>query len=330
MPDIQGESNAVRRWRLPALLTGIALVGGATLLRATLERFHQVREVSRLRTRLATRRHEAERQRLEMAEVLEAVDRVLSAVQVLKGRTMEVSRHGGPDVLNAPHAASGIPRSCVNEGAASATIPVVATLAEAEEHILAAGDAFALLDVAITKGSRKVRSLPTLWPVKGSVSSRFGWRLSPYGGESEWHPGIDITAPYGTPVHATADGEVVFAGRDRGYGAMVVVDHGTTRTRYAHLSAIWVRVGQALRRGEPLGALGGTGRATGPHLHYEVRIGDEPVDPECLLTNQAMSRSVESARSSVSCAPVRARLEGRTPATARDMRHATPAGEVAG
>jgi len=171
----------------------------------------------------------------------------------------------------------------------------------------------------------EARSVPTLWPVRGAVSSPFGWRRSPYGGEREWHRGIDITAPYGTPIHATADGEVVLAGRARGYGALVVVDHGGATTRYAHLSAIWVRAGQQLCRGEPVGALGRTGRATAPHLHYEVRIGSEPLDPECLLMPGA------SRHPSRACAPARARLEDRRSPTARDAdRVTTPRAGVAG
>jgi murein DD-endopeptidase MepM/ murein hydrolase activator NlpD len=94
------------------------------------------------------------------------------------------------------------------------------------------------------------------------------------------HPGIDIRGPYGTPVVAGGDGEVVFAGRDPGYGGLVVVAHpGEIETLYAHLSALYVHAGQTVRRGQPVGAIGATGRATGPHLHYEVRVASVPVDP---------------------------------------------------
>jgi murein DD-endopeptidase MepM/ murein hydrolase activator NlpD len=131
---------------------------------------------------------------------------------------------------------------------------------------------------------------PMAWPVRGIVTSPFGWRQSPFGDLCEWHPGIDITAAYGTPVRATADGAVAFAGRVRGYGVLVVLDHGTATTRYAHLAGVGVHVGQAVRRGDPVGTLGRTGRATAPHLHYEVRRGEEAVDPEPLLVRSAASR----------------------------------------
>jgi murein DD-endopeptidase MepM/ murein hydrolase activator NlpD len=122
---------------------------------------------------------------------------------------------------------------------------------------------------------------PTGWPVRGEVSSRFGWRDSPYGHGTQRHTGLDIIADYGTPVAASAAGTVVFAGRDDGgYGTTVVVDHGhDVKTLYGHLSAVYVRDGQRIARGAVVGAVGNSGRATGVHLHYEVRVGNVPVDP---------------------------------------------------
>jgi murein DD-endopeptidase MepM/ murein hydrolase activator NlpD len=108
-----------------------------------------------------------------------------------------------------------------------------------------------------------------------------GVRSNPFGGSSlEYHKGQDIAAPIGTPVIATADGTVVIAGWLRGYGWVVYIDHGNgISTRYGHLSRIDVTVGQSIKRGEQLGLVGSTGRSTGPHLHYEVRINGQPVSP---------------------------------------------------
>jgi len=113
------------------------------------------------------------------------------------------------------------------------------------------------------------------------VSSRFGWRASPYGRGSERHTGLDISAEYGTPVRVSAPGVVVFAGRDSGgYGSAVVVDHGRdVKTLYGHLSGIYVHEGQRVARATVLGAVATPGRATGVHLHYEVRVANVPVDP---------------------------------------------------
>jgi murein DD-endopeptidase MepM/ murein hydrolase activator NlpD len=129
---------------------------------------------------------------------------------------------------------------------------------------------------------------PTIWPVDGKLESGFGGRRNPFGGSSyEFHSGQDIDAPYGAPVIAGASGKVVFAGWQSGYGQLVVIDHGGGLTsRYGHLSHIDVVEGQTISRAEFLGRVGSTGRSTGPHLHYEVRINDEPVNPlQYLLTS---------------------------------------------
>jgi murein DD-endopeptidase MepM/ murein hydrolase activator NlpD len=155
------------------------------------------------------------------------------------------------------------------------------------------------------------QQVPTSWPVFGAVTSPFGWRASPYGRRREYHPGIDIAAPYGTPVTASGDGEVVFAARDAGYGRMVIVDHGgVAETRYAHLSAIYVEEGERVRRGQLLGALGRSGRATGPHLHYEVRIADEPVDPVCFLPDDGEWSVTPVTRSTSRCPAVPSSVPG--------------------
>jgi murein DD-endopeptidase MepM/ murein hydrolase activator NlpD len=124
-------------------------------------------------------------------------------------------------------------------------------------------------------------SAPGGWPVAGTISSGFGWRESPWGGGTRRHTGLDIRATYGAPVRVSAPGMVVFAGRDSGgYGTVVVVDHGRDlKTLYGHLSGVYVRPGQRLERGAVVGAVGNSGRATGVHLHYEVRVGNVPVDP---------------------------------------------------
>ncbi len=121
---------------------------------------------------------------------------------------------------------------------------------------------------------------PSLWPVRGRLSGGFGKRLDPFNGEGAFHAGVDISADYGAPVRAAADGFVVWANRKAGSGRLVVVDHGGGLTTwYAHLSKFQAYRGQAVRRGDILGYVGSTGRSTGPHLHYEVRMWDAPVNP---------------------------------------------------
>ena len=122
---------------------------------------------------------------------------------------------------------------------------------------------------------------PTLWPVQGTLEGGFGGRRNPFGGAGyEFHTGQDIEAAWGTPVVAGAAGRVSFVGWQNGYGQLVIVDHGGgLTTKYGHLSHIDVELDQAVARGQLLGKVGSTGRSTGPHLHYEVRINDQAVNP---------------------------------------------------
>ncbi len=118
------------------------------------------------------------------------------------------------------------------------------------------------------------------WPVTGTITSPFGWRSNPFGGAPEFHQGLDIAAPSGTTVTAAASGTVIMAQWYGGYGNYILIDHGAGySTGYGHLSAIYVSTGQAVQRGQAIGAVGSTGQSTGPHLHFEIRIAGKPVDP---------------------------------------------------
>ena len=125
---------------------------------------------------------------------------------------------------------------------------------------------------------------PSLWPLEGRVTSSFGERLDPFNGEGAFHSGIDICAPYGTPVRAAGDGDVSGEQLGAGYGRGVMVNHGHDLvTVYGHLSAIAVLPGQHVVRGQVIGYVGESGLATGPHLHYEVRVHSVPVNPHKYL-----------------------------------------------
>jgi len=121
---------------------------------------------------------------------------------------------------------------------------------------------------------------PSIWPVLGRITDGFGERLDPFSGEGAFHTGVDVGADYGAPVHVTADGMVLDAGQHSGYGRVVVVDHGFGLTTwYAHLSSYAVIAGTRVKRGEVIGYTGISGRSTGPHVHYEVRMNNAPVNP---------------------------------------------------
>ncbi len=126
----------------------------------------------------------------------------------------------------------------------------------------------------------KANSAPNLWPVEGQVTGSFGERIDPFNGEGAFHSGVDISSAYGNRIVAPADGVVTFTDSMGGYGKAIVIDHGNgISTRYGHLSGFAVTSGQAVHRGDIIGFVGESGRSTGPHLHYEVRINDTPVNP---------------------------------------------------
>jgi murein DD-endopeptidase MepM/ murein hydrolase activator NlpD len=151
-------------------------------------------------------------------------------------------------------------------------------------------------DTAVSRAEREIaladrmRRLMPFMPVRrplfgeASVSSPFGYRPDPFLGRPALHPGVDLVQAYGGEIYSTAAGRVVHAGPLGGYGNMVEVDHGNgLATRYGHMSEVQVTEGQEVKAGAALGRIGSTGRSTGPHLHYEVRVNDEPVDPERFL-----------------------------------------------
>jgi len=141
-----------------------------------------------------------------------------------------------------------------------------------------------------------VNILPSEWPVSGRLMAGYGERSDPFSGEGAMHTGVDISAPVGTPVHASADGIVLHAGWNGGYGRCVIIDHGNNyQTWYAHLSRIDVIEGQEIRQSEILGAVGTSGRSTGSHLHYEVRIGSSPVNPYKFLARSSAVKTAAAA-----------------------------------
>jgi murein DD-endopeptidase MepM/ murein hydrolase activator NlpD len=171
-------------------------------------------------------------------------------------------------------------------------------LALAEQHNSLMRDMHAQVSLLKTAAIRKQQDLktlltgveaqrnllartPTILPAKGWISSRFGYRKSPFSGRREFHKGVDIAAKKGSPVVATADGVVTFCGAKASYGKTIVIDHGHgIITSYAHLSKTLINRGDHVKRGDTVGLVGNTGRSTGPHVHYEVRLNGMPVNPQ--------------------------------------------------
>jgi murein DD-endopeptidase MepM/ murein hydrolase activator NlpD len=138
----------------------------------------------------------------------------------------------------------------------------------------------------VDKRNQLAAATPSIWPTHGWLSSSMGNRSDPLTGEHDFHPGLDISADRGDPVYATADGKVTHAANAGNYGNLVIVEHGYgLETRYGHLSAFKIKVGQEVKRGDLLGLVGSTGRTTGSHLHYEVRANGRILNPLQLLLN---------------------------------------------
>lgn len=169
------------------------------------------------------------------------------------------------------------PQVAITESAAS-TFGILKTLLGALENRLAS------VKTKVESQQALARATPSIWPIAGWLTSSYGNRRDPFNGGPDFHPGLDISADRGTPVRATADGLVESAGYNGAYGNSILVAHGFgISTRFGHLSGYAVRAGQQIRRGEVIGYVGSTGRATASHLHYEILVNGSPINPLRLL-----------------------------------------------
>ena len=154
----------------------------------------------------------------------------------------------------------------------------------ARGHTADLDDQLHLVEQLVEHRADKLLLTPSIWPVSGPIRSSYGRRRDPFTGESENHLGLDIGALYGTAVSAPANGRVRYAQRRSAYGNLIVIDHGGgITTRYGHLSEFAVQIGDQIQKGDVIGYVGSTGRSTGPHLHYEVRLNDRPTNPRNYL-----------------------------------------------
>lgn len=207
---------------------------------------------------------------------------ILKQLQVLENEINTLrTRAGMPKIRLVPTRNEGGGR-----GGASAPAELEHVLKHASQQAAAFANKLSEVSPALNATLRREAAIPFGYPIRGQtrISSHFGYRRNPFGWGFEFHNGIDFPAHTGTAVRVTGAGEVIEAGWNGPFGLAVVVDHGFGyRTLYAHLSSISVRVGQSLERGDRVGAVGSTGRSTGPHLHYTIFRNGSEVNPVAYL-----------------------------------------------
>ena len=244
-------------------LTGIASSYARMLLKVS--RYNELRtEKEQLRDRYSRLEEVAKERDVQMAS-LGSIASEVSALYGLKSEPTLVTA-SQEEIKNADVTSSLDQLSALRSSALTGAATVGITLG--------------LTRNATTADWFRANSAPNLWPVEGQITGSFGERIDPFNGEGAFHSGVDIGSTYGRPVIAPADGVITFADFLGGYGKAVMMDHGHgISTRYGHLSGFAVTPGQRIHRGDTLGYVGLSGRSTGPHLHYEVRINDTPVNP---------------------------------------------------
>jgi murein DD-endopeptidase MepM/ murein hydrolase activator NlpD len=283
---VSDHSQAVRKFRLPrhwlkrgAIGAAAAVVLGVitvthyfTLLSASSENRVLKEENAQLRSQVLLVQEKVAHVQATLERVERFDAKLRSAVTHLQDpeRNLAIGPVGAPE---APAAGSS-PAGRENPAALPGRISALDTEAQRQEASLRE------LSEYFDDQKSMLASTPSVWPTQGWVTSDFGARLDPYSADRSMHQGLDISTPHGQPVLTPSDGTIVFNGTEGGYGKVLVVDHGYgVKTRYGHLSETYVRVGERVARGQKIAAVGNTGRSTGPHLHYEVRVNGIPENP---------------------------------------------------
>ncbi len=267
----------MRRMRIPHyalhLLVALALVGSATVLAAVGSYSHMLWKVTAYNSLLKDQSALTQQYRDLQSQVKNANERLNSLQSLASDVAVAYGLTRVPDT----------PFSLTNTAAESDatykdTVDQFNFLQQNASAVMLAS--MGVLRLAPGRKLADAPFIPSLWPVMGRITSRFGERLDPFGGEGEFHTGLDIASFYGDEVRAAADGVVIWTGNREGYGRVVIIDHGFgITTWYAHLSAYDTQEGMRVKRGDVIAQEGDSGRATAPHLHFEVRMNNAPVNP---------------------------------------------------
>lgn len=262
--------------------TIVGLAGSYTRMLLKTESYNQVRADRETLRQNYQRMEEIAHNRSVQVASLGALANEVTALYGLRQNRLEEAKPAAPasDHAAAPAPASLAQNDDVSQQQFTNTIDTFYAL----RNEALSGQISRALESGLTSNFTgdwtELADAPSMWPVEGRVASSFGEREDPINGEGAFHSGVDIDAPYGTPVRAAGDGDVTGADLGAGYGRAVVLNHGhDLLTLYGHLSAVAVIPGQHVTRGQVIGYVGQSGRATGPHLHYEVRVHNVPVNP---------------------------------------------------
>jgi|KBSSwiStaDraftv2_1062776.scaffolds.fasta_scaffold03336_4 murein DD-endopeptidase MepM/ murein hydrolase activator NlpD len=293
------QTGALRRFtiRLRPVAVALVLVLAAPVLAGLALRLTAVSEVEHLRTANNTLIQENSSYR-------EATGTLATQIESLQAAISELGVRARLDPVSA-RAMEKLPANIKNQAAGGTTMAGATAMLAPEttaESFSAAEQTFGILKNVlgsleghlnivrrnVEKRELLMNATPSIWPIHGWLSAGFGMRPDPFTGERDFHPGLDISADKGTPILATADGTVQLAAPSGDYGNLVIVNHGYgLTTRYGHLSKFAVWTGKQVKRGELLGYVGATGRATGPHLHYEILANGKLMNPMQLLAGKA-------------------------------------------
>ncbi len=274
--------GTMRRIRVPFyalyMLAALAVVGGVTVA-AALGSYTRLLWKAGDYNALLRRQGTLERQYHELQQTASETDQRLSSLQSLATEVAMtygfIRLRNSPFAFNQPLAGP--------EGSYDRSLAEFVFLENNSPRLALATGNMRLLPVP---GLGEISFTPTLWPVIGRITGAFGERLDPFSGEGAFHTGVDISSQYGDGVRAAADGVVTHASLHAGYGRLVVVDHGFgVASWYGHLSTFTAAPGMRVKRGDLIGYVGVSGRTTGPHVHYEVRINGAPVNPMRYLRN---------------------------------------------
>lgn len=290
---IPEKTTRVRRFQIPVKVLRGGAIGAGVLSLALLYVLVDYVSARRNMAELALLREKTRDQRVQLQAFAEKVDALDRQMMRLKSFDRKLRIIANLEPLPSQEQALGVGGPVVDEdgGSDGGSVPegsvakrVALSVDRLHQDAQVEERSMEELKEYLEDQRSILTSTPSLWPIHGWITSNFGYRIYPFTGDRKMHEGMDIASRPGTPIRAPADGVVIFAGVEGAYGKTVVVDHGYgVTTRYGHASEIWVRVGQRVRRGQRLAAVGNTGLSSGPHLHYEVRVNGVAVNPRNYL-----------------------------------------------